>query len=91
MELVDKTKQVLFLERILFHFGIRKKQVRHVSSARLSPDAWDLTLESCCLLGHCLQQMTIATGQVMFLGQSSLDPNVYKLYKLLSQVRMAEA
>ena len=65
VELVDKPKQLLFLDRVLFHFSVRKKQVRHISSARMSPEQWDQCLEVCCLLGYTLQQMTVATGKAL--------------------------
>ena len=63
VELVDRQKQLLFLDRVLFHFRVRRKQVRHISSARMNPEQWDQCLEVCCLLGHALQQMTVATGR----------------------------
>ena len=51
------SKQCLFLERVLFGFNIRRKQVKHVNTARLSLESWELLLETSCLGQHALEEM----------------------------------
>ena len=63
VETVDKAKQLLFCDRLLFQFAVRKKQVKNISNARMGVEAWDQCLECCCLLGHTLDAMSKATGQ----------------------------
>ena len=62
-ETVDKAKQLLFMDRVLFQFGVKRRQVKNVSAARLGVEQWDQTLEACAFLGHVLEAMATATGQ----------------------------
>ena len=60
IELVTPEKQCLFMERLLFSFVIRRKQVRHISTARLGPEAWEQLLETSCLLQQILADMLLS-------------------------------
>ena len=63
MEQVTAPKQLLFIERVFFGFQVRRRQVRHISTARYNLEAWDSLLESSCLLYQILEDMTAATKQ----------------------------
>ena len=62
VEVVSPSKQVLFMERVLFGFQVRKRQVKHVSTARLSLEQWEMLLETSCLLQQILDDMEAATA-----------------------------
>ena len=48
------------MERVLFGFAVRRKQVKHVASARLGTEAWEALLESSCLADYILHSMAAA-------------------------------
>lgn len=48
------------MERVLFAFNVRKKQVRQLSTARATSEQWELMLESSCLLRQLLEDMKAA-------------------------------
>ncbi|CAE7316153.1 unnamed protein product, partial [Symbiodinium sp. CCMP2456] len=60
VETVTPAKQLLFMERVLFAFNVRKKQVRQLSTARATSEQWELMLESSCLLHQLLEDMKAA-------------------------------
>ncbi|CAE7418630.1 unnamed protein product [Symbiodinium sp. CCMP2592] len=69
VETVTAAKQELFLERLLFTFGVRKKQCRNASTARISGEAWEQLLETTCLLFQILEDMWTskdASGDAIF-------------------------
>ncbi|CAE7407664.1 unnamed protein product, partial [Symbiodinium necroappetens] len=53
-------KQLLFMQRVLFTFNIRKKQVRSLSTARCTAEQWELMLETSCLAHQLLEDMKAA-------------------------------
>ena len=53
-------KQYLFMERVLWAFAVKKRQVRHISAARFTAESWDLQCDCCCLLAHVLAEMAAA-------------------------------
>ena len=57
MEVVSPAKQTIFMHRVLFGFAIRRKQVRHVSTARLTLEQWEGLVETSCLLHQVLEEM----------------------------------
>ena len=59
---MDAAKQYLLIQRMLFLFNIRRKQVRHVTNARLTLETFEQTVDSCCLLAYILQEMSTAEG-----------------------------
>ena len=69
VETVTPAKQALFMARLIFGFSVRRKQVKHVSTARLSIELWEQLVETSCLLQEVLDQMASATlddGSKMF-------------------------
>ena len=48
----------MFMERALFAFSVRRRQVRHISTARFSVEQWEQLLESTCLMHEVLREMT---------------------------------
>ena len=63
VETVNGGKQLLFMQRVLFTFQIRRKQVRHISTARLATEAWEMLLETSCLMFHVLEEMATAKDE----------------------------
>ncbi|CAE6965558.1 unnamed protein product [Symbiodinium sp. CCMP2592] len=61
VETVNPGKQLFFMERAIFLFNIRKKQVKNLSTARASPDQWEQMLETSCLIYQLLEDMKAAT------------------------------
>lgn len=61
VETVTPSKQVMFMKRVLFGFQVRRKQVKHIATARLSAEQWEQLVESSCLLQHILDEMKAAT------------------------------
>lgn len=57
---VTKQKQCCFIQRIHFQFQVKRRQVRTAVHARLSPEAWDATLEGMCFLVWVLDCMRLA-------------------------------
>ena len=57
VDVVSPSKQLLFLQRLLFSFQIRRKQVKHVNTARLSVEAWEMLVETSCLGQYVLEEM----------------------------------
>ena len=64
VETVNAGKQLLFMQRVLFVFIIRKKQVKNLATARCSPEQWEMMLETSCLLHQLLEDMKAATDAV---------------------------
>ena len=62
MEKIDRQKQTILMERMLFAFSVKRKQVKHVSTARMSLEQFVAAAEVCCLVGHTLDQMARARG-----------------------------
>ncbi|CAE7762057.1 hypothetical protein AK812_SmicGene34282 [Symbiodinium microadriaticum] len=60
VETVTPGKQLLFMQRVLFTFNIRKKQVRSLSTARCTAEQWELMLETSCLAHQLLEDMKAA-------------------------------
>ncbi|CAE7769661.1 unnamed protein product, partial [Symbiodinium necroappetens] len=61
VETMTPAKQVLFMKRVLFGFQVRRKQVKHIATARLGVEQWEQLVESSCLLQHVLEEMHAAT------------------------------
>ena len=69
VETVTPAKQALFMQRLVFGFTVRRRQVKHVSTARLSVGQWEQLVETSCLLQEILDQMSAAVcddGNQMF-------------------------
>ena len=62
VEKMDRQKQTILMERMLFAFSVKRKQVKHVSTARMNLEQFVAAAEVCCLLGHTLDQMARARG-----------------------------
>ncbi|CAE7938743.1 unnamed protein product, partial [Symbiodinium necroappetens] len=57
---VNKAKQVCFIQRIHFHFQVRRRQVKAAVHARMNQELWDSTLEGVCFLVWVLDAMRAA-------------------------------
>ncbi|CAE7499646.1 unnamed protein product [Symbiodinium sp. CCMP2592] len=58
--MVTKQKQCCFIQRVHFHFQVKRRQVRTAQHARLNPEAWDTMLEGVCFLVWVLDAMRVA-------------------------------
>ena len=56
-------KQMLFMGRVLFGFSVRRRQVKHVTTARLNVEQWEMLVETSCLLAHILDEMGSARAE----------------------------
>ena len=57
---VTKQKQCCFIQRVHFHFQVKRRQVRTPQHARMNPEAWDSMLEGVCFLVWVLDAMRVA-------------------------------
>lgn len=54
---MNKTKQLIFLHRVLLLHEISTKQGGRASVPRLSLAEWQSLADQCCFLGYCLEYM----------------------------------
>jgi len=56
---MDSAKQRLFIERVLFMFGISARKSK--TGTRLTLAEWNAECDRMCLAGHILREMSVAS------------------------------
>ena len=51
------------MQRIIFQFNIKQKQVRNIPTARATAEIWEMMLETSCLLAQLLDDMEEAKDE----------------------------
>lgn len=67
---MNETKQVSFINRILFLHSLANRRAGKASAVRLSPQEWAVECDRACLLAHILNYT-----------QAAVDPKGDQLFK----------
>ncbi|CAE7342829.1 unnamed protein product, partial [Symbiodinium microadriaticum] len=88
---VNKAKQVCFVQRVHFHFQVKRRQVKAAIHARMNQEQWDGALEGVCFLVWVLDCMRAATTDDGVAPLFSSDTLRSAFQKVLEGDYMAEA